>query len=307
MQTIFHKKKPTIGLVGIGLVGTALSKNLIQSGYDVCGFDIDSSRLTNFERIGGISASNPKDVGNRTDIVMLSLMTSDIVKEVIWEGENPILDSDSVPTYIIDTTTGDMEKTIQIAEKCAENGIQYLDATISGSSSAIENRKGVFMVGGNREAYEETVPVFNAICNDHIYVGLSGMGSKSKLAVNLVMGLNRVALAEGLIFAEKIGLDPNITKKIFLETFAHSKIMDLKIDRMIQEDFLPGGMLKQHLKDVKLMLTYASKLDQELPISKVHEKILEMGIEAGDGELDNSSLIKEFRRNRLQVNVKQKN
>ena len=163
------------------------------------------------------------------------------------------------------------------------------------------------MVGGDRNGYEELVPIFDAVCNEHMYVGAAGMGSKAKLVVNLVMGLNRAALAEGLVFSNKLGLDPNITKQLFLKTFAYSKIMDLKIDRMIREHYNPGGMLKQHLKDVKLMLKYGKKTEQTLPLTKVHEKILELGIEAGDGELDNSSLIKEFRRNRMIVQVEEKN
>jgi 3-hydroxyisobutyrate dehydrogenase-like beta-hydroxyacid dehydrogenase len=128
------------------------------------------------------------------------------------------------------------------------------------------------------------------------YLGPSGSGSKAKLASNLVLGLNRLALAEGLIFAEKLGLDLEAFLELLKVTPAYSAIMDTKGEKMLKSDFTPQARLRQHHKDVSLILKYAEQAGQELPLSKVHLDVLQKAIESGDADLDNSAVIKELRR-----------
>jgi len=295
-------KKQKIGIIGIGLVGTAMSKNLIADGWKLMGFDIKKEQMRNFESMGGKTTKNPAMVAEESDIILLSLMNSDIVKEVV-SGKQGILSAERKPTIIIDTTTGDPVKTEEISKLLAKEEISYMDATISGSSKAIEERNGIFMIGGKRKDFKSLQPLYETLCKNYIYVGKAGTGARAKLAVNLVMGLNRVALAEGLIFAEKMGLNPEKSVELFLNTYAYSKIMDLKAVRMIKNDFKAGGKLAQHLKDVKLILKYAKRKGQILPLSEIHRKILENGVKEGDGGLDNSALFKELRRNRLHITL----
>jgi 3-hydroxyisobutyrate dehydrogenase-like beta-hydroxyacid dehydrogenase len=138
--------------------------------------------------------------------------------------------------------------------------------------------------------------ILQSLGKETFYLGNSGNGSRAKLASNLILGLNRLALAEGLVFANKLGLDPKVFLELLKVTPAYSAAMDVKGKKMLDGDFTPQARLSQHHKDVSIMLKYSKKLGQELPLSKVHLDVLKKAIEAGDGDLDNSAVIRDIER-----------
>jgi len=287
--------KENIGLVGIGLVGTALGENLLAAGFGVVGYDIVPEKCRHLEELGGEAASSPADVARRCRRVVLSLMTSEIVRGVV-EGSDGLLEADPPPTHIIDTTTGDPNQTAALAARLAERGVAYLDATLSGSSQQIRERRGVLMVGGERAAFEACRDLFGAVTDKAFYLGPPGSGAKAKLASNLILGLNRAALAEGLVFAETLGLELAPFLELLKQTPAYSVMMDAKGDKMLTGDFTPQSRVAQHHKDVSIILNYAAKHGQELPLSQAHLDILAAAIAAGDADLDTSAVIREIRR-----------
>ncbi len=288
-----------IGLVGLGLVGTAISERLLAEQFDVVGFDIAPAKCEHLERLGGKAVDTPAQVAEQTDRIMLSLPNTEVVLEVV-EGTGGILESKSLPRYIIDTTTGDPDETAALAQRLAEKDIYFLDAPFSGSSQQVRNKEITFMVGGDKTACEKCTDIFQTLAAEIFYLGASGNGSRAKLASNLILGLNRLALAEGLVFARKLGLDPKAFLELLKVTPAYSAAMDIKGKKMLDGDFTTQARLSQHHKDVSIMLKYSEKLGQELPLSKVHLDVLKKAIEAGDGDLDNSVVIREIeRRNRL--------
>ena len=293
--------KEKIGLIGIGLVGTSLAKNLLSHDFDVVGFDVIKSKRLNLNRLGGKAVFSPYEVALEVNRVILSLLNSDIVREVI-EGPNGLLQAEKMPEYIIDTTTGDPKKTKILAKKLLNRGIYFLDSTISGSSEQIQNRQGVFMVGGNKKAFESCRDIFKALAQKYFYIGPSGSGSKAKLASNLILGLNRLVLAEGLVFADKIGLNVKTFLSLLKSTPAYSCAMDVKGRKMIENDFKPQSRVIQHNKDLEIILKYAKKMGQELPLTRIHKKILEEIIITGEGEMDNSIVIKYIRNLRIGIN-----
>src|SRR5271157_2251420 len=250
-----------VGLIGLGLVGTALAEKYIASGFHVIGYDIIDAKIEHLERIGGKGAASPAAVANQVNSILLSLMTSDIVQDVI-EGEN---------------------------------GIVYVDAPVAGSSKQIRNGEGVFMIGGSPEAFQMAKELLGVVSKQVIHVGGSGAGSRAKLVVNLVLGLNRLVLAEGLVFAEKVGLDPAKALELFAVTPAYSRAIDAKGAKMVRGDFSPEARLSQHLKDVHQILAMARHVGQQLPLSEIHHELLERAVAAGDGDLDNSAVIKNMR------------
>jgi len=286
-----------IGLVGLGLVGTAIAESLLDQQFDVVGFDMSPERCHQLDESGGNSVSSAADVANGVERVILSLPDTDAVRQAV-EGPAGILKADSLPTHIIDTTTGDPEQTISLANRLAERSIAFLDSTISGSSKQVRDKEAVLMVGGDKAQFEKCRDIFSALAERVFYVGPSGSGSKAKLASNLILGLNRLALAEGLVFAEKLGLDLEAFLELLKATPAYSAIMDTKGEKMLKGDFTPQARVRQHHKDVTLILKYAQNASQELPLSKVHLDVLEKSIAAGDADLDNSAIIEEIRRRR---------
>ncbi len=284
-----------IGLIGLGLVGTAMAERLLAEQFDLVGFDIDSTKCEHLEQLGGKAGSNPAKVAEQVERVVLSLPDTEVVLQVV-EGADGILEAKTLPTYIIDTTTGNPDETAALAQRLAQRELYFLDAPFSGSSQQLRDKDVVFMVGGDKAAFEKCRDILDALSAEVFYLGASGDGSKAKLAGNLILGLNRLALAEGLVFASKLGLEPRAFLELLKVTPAYSTAMDVKGRKMLDGDFAPEGRLRQHHKDVSIILKYAEKLGQELPLSRVHLDVLKNAIEAGDGEMDNSAVIREIER-----------
>jgi 3-hydroxyisobutyrate dehydrogenase-like beta-hydroxyacid dehydrogenase len=289
----------TIGLVGLGLVGTAIAERLLAENFNVIGFDIESAKRKHIEKLGAKVVKNPAQVAEQTDLIILSLPNTEVVLKVV-EGPDGILESKRLPKYIIDTTTGDPDETAALAQRLKEKEIHFLDAPFSGSSRQVRDKEITFMVGGERRAYEKCRDIFQTLGTNIFYLGDSGNGSKAKLTSNLILGLNRLALAEGLVFASRLGLDPKVFLELLKVSPAYSATMDTKGKKMLERDFTTEARLRQHHKDVSIMLKYSEKLGQELPLSRMHLDVLKKAIEAGDGDLDNSAVIREIeRRNKL--------
>ncbi|MBW8039516.1 MAG: NAD(P)-dependent oxidoreductase [Planctomycetes bacterium] len=287
--------KDKIGLVGLGLVGTAIAERLLAGDFYVVGFDIDSAKRTHLEELGGKAVNSPVEVAQQVGRVVLSLPKTDIVRQVV-EGPAGILEAKTPPKYIIDTTTGDPDKTVALAQRLVEREIYMLDSTISGSSRQVRDKEAVFMIGGEKAAFETCMDIFQTLTEKIFYLGPSGNGSRAKLASNLILGLNRAALAEGLVFATNLGLELEAFLEMLKATPAYSAVMDTKGKKMLTDDFTAESRIRQHHKDVSLILKYAEIAGQELPLSRVHLDALEKAIEAGDGELDNAAIIREIKR-----------
>ena len=196
---------------------------------------------------------------------------------------------------IIDTTTGDPEHTEAIAAELAARGVTYLDATISGNSAQVREGAAVVMVGGDATAFASCSDVLAKLGCESFHTGPSGSGAKMKLVTNLVLGLNRAALAEGLALGEAIGLSPELTLRVMRRSPAYSRAMDVKGEKMIRSEFTPDARLSQHLKDVRLMLEMGTHAGLPMILSAAHRSILEQAEAAGLGALDNSALIQVLR------------
>jgi 3-hydroxyisobutyrate dehydrogenase-like beta-hydroxyacid dehydrogenase len=170
---------------------------------------------------------------------------------------------------------------------------------VSGTSIQVRNGDGLGLIGGDEAIAADAAPVLDALFPRRRHVGKLGDGGRAKLAVNLILGLNRMALAEGLVFAERVGLDPAAFLDVARLSAAASQVMDIKGEKMVRGDFAAEGYVRQHLKDVYLMLDQARRVRQRLPLLEVHADALEACVREGEGDLDNSAIIEEIRRRRL--------
>jgi 3-hydroxyisobutyrate dehydrogenase-like beta-hydroxyacid dehydrogenase len=239
-------------------------------------------------RLGGEVAARAAEVFARCDRVLLSLPSHREVGEVLGACASALREGQ----IVIDTTTGDPASTEQVGEMLAARGVVYLDATISGSSAQARAGEVALMVGGSAEAYADCADLFEVIGRQTFHTGPAGTGAKMKLVTNLVLGLNRAALAEGLAFAQSFGLDLTKTLAVMRGSAAYSRIMDSKGERMINGDFAPDARLSQHLKDVRLIVETGQQAGLPMPLSAAHRSVLEAAEAAGCGELDNSAIIK---------------
>jgi 3-hydroxyisobutyrate dehydrogenase-like beta-hydroxyacid dehydrogenase len=266
-----------LGIIGIGLMGQALAECLRGAGFEVIGWDRDPAR--------SLDAGSAEEVITRCQRVLVSLPDSLVVQEVL----RPL--PFRAGQIILDTTTGHPEHAASLGAELAEKGVSYLDATISGSSAQVLKKEVSVMTGGDEEAFRQCADIFAAFATHTLHTGPCGSGSQMKLVTNLVLGLNRAALAEGLAFAADLGLDPALTLKALTGSMAYSRIMDTKGTKMTQRDFTPQARLSQHLKDVRLMLSTSSK---PLPLSEAHRQLLEKAEALGCGDLDNSAILRAY-------------
>ena len=280
----------TVGFIGLGLMGSAMTKNLLAAGFAVAGYDINPDRLREFAERGGTPAPSAADAARGADAVMTSLMTAEIVAEVV-KGPRGALEAMRPGTILVDTSTVHPDASAALAAELRGRGIPMLDATLSGTSAQAQRRDLVVLVGGERAAFERCLPVFKAIGRSIYHLGPNGSGARAKLVVNLVLGLNRLALAEGLTFGLKQGLDGAKLLEVLKDSAASSKVMDLKGERMLQGRFDPEGKLSQHLKDVGLMLDLGHSLGAPLLLTALLRQVLLAGMAEGRAEQDSSCTI----------------
>ena len=289
----------TVGLVGIGLMGTALARRLIDAGYHVVGFDVDPARRDALAALGGEPAGSVAEVARRASITLIAVMTTAQVEDVV-EGKGGLIESANggTPHIALCTSTCEPDRIEALAARAAARGFTFLDAPVSGTSRQVLDGDGFGLIAGDREAADRAAVIIKVIYPRSQYLGPAGAGSKTKLAINHILGLNRVALAEGLVFAETMGLDLTSFLAAARQSAAYSQIMDVKGDRMIARDFEPAGKLSQHLKDIRTMLAEATRHGQELPFLSLLREVVEAGERHGDGGRDNAVTIEEIRRRR---------
>lgn len=280
-----------VGVIGLGLLGSELAQSLLRGERRVVGFDVNAERQSAFGRHGGEVSSSPEDVLLRCDRVILSLPTHTEVAAVVAAGRQVL----RTGQIIVDTTTGDPEPTEALGAELAARGVIYLDATISGSSAQVRNGSAVAMVGGAAAGFAACQDLFSLIAHQSFHTGRSGTGAKMKLVTNLVLGLNRAALAEGLALATGLGLEAAQALAIMRAGPAYARIMDGKGEKMLNGDFTPEARLSQHLKDVRLIVELGEQAGLPMTLSAAHRAILEEAEAAGLGALDNSALIQVLR------------
>lgn len=277
-----------IGIIGLGLMGTALTERLLEAGYEVVVFNRTRERATRLLAQGARWSDNPL---TECDRVLISLFNSDTVEEVLNQLGSVLRPGQ----VLIDTTTGSPEQTELLGQALAARGVIYLDAPISGSSEQTRRGDVTIIVGGEPASFEACRDLFEHCGRTTIYAGRCGSGSRMKLVTNLVLGLNRAALAEGLVFAEALGIDPSAALQVLSNSIAYSRTMDTKGQKMIEGDFRVQARLAQHAKDVRLILEAATRAGQALPLSETHLTLLNKAEQAGFGDADNSAVIQAYR------------
>ncbi len=262
----------TVGLLGLGLVGRAIAARLAAAGFEVLGYDRSLEAMRAFEgKATARALQAPR-------IVLAVFDTSD-VEQVVEAG---------AASLYVDCTTGDPRRIEALAARLAAKEIGYVEAPLSGSSEAIRRGEASMFVGGDASGCEDLLA---AISVRRVHLGAAGMAARAKLATNLVLGLDRAALAEGMAFAESLGIGRRQFLSLYRESPAASAATFAKGEKMASGDFAPASRIRQHLKDVNLMRELSRV---RLPLTEVHERLLAQAVAAGDGDLDNAAIIRRW-------------
>jgi 3-hydroxyisobutyrate dehydrogenase-like beta-hydroxyacid dehydrogenase len=284
------RSEQPIGIVGIGVVGLALAERLRKERFAVTGHDRNASRKRALVDIGASAASDARGVFATCDRVVLALaddaQTADVLAAIAPRKDQ----------IVIDVHTGDPVVAERLAEALAARGVAYIDSPLAATSAAIERGDAVAMIGGHPEAIAACDDLWPAIARQRFVLGAAGSGQKAKLATNLVLGLNRAALAEGLSFAEAVGIPGATFIELLRATPAYSRAVDAKGARMVARDYLPEARLSRQRRDSVLLLDVARRAGRGLPLTAAHVALLDAAIAAGEGELDSAAIVETLRR-----------
>jgi putative dehydrogenase len=282
-------RKP-VGVIGVGLMGEVYARRLVAAGFTVIGYDVDpakNARLANFDAQAGTLA----DIAQKCEPIVLSVFNTEQVEDVVEHALIPA----AAGKIVLVTSTCDPDRIAALGARVGDK-LRFLETPVSGTSEQVRQGDGVGLIGGDQKIAADAAPVLDALFAKSFHIGKIGDGGRAKLAVNLILGLNRLALAEGLVFAARLGLDPAAFLDVARGSAAASQVMDTKGPKMIGGDFAPEGRVRQTLKDTQLMLDQARKAGQQLPLLQIHADVLESCVRHGDSERDNSIVIEEIRR-----------
>jgi 3-hydroxyisobutyrate dehydrogenase-like beta-hydroxyacid dehydrogenase len=285
-----------VGLIGVGLLGTALAERMRQAGIVVTGYDLNWKYFDQQQRQRPDLAAtvakmiSAEQVASQHDTIVMCLPDSSAVEFALGGIENHLTSG----SLIIDATTGDPDAAIQIAARLARSNVGYIDATIAGSSDQARKGEAVVVIGGNDSDVERATPVLESWSGRRFHVGPPGSGQRMKLIINLVLGLNRAVLAEGLNLARLAGVEPATALDVLKATPAYSTVMDTKGAKMIRSDYTTQARLSQHLKDVTLVRALARRHGAATPLSDAHQDLLNLAANAGFADADNSAIIEAY-------------
>jgi 3-hydroxyisobutyrate dehydrogenase-like beta-hydroxyacid dehydrogenase len=284
-----------VAIVGLGLMGEVFAGRLLAAGFAVTGFDIDPARRARLAEIGGRPVDSIAALAKDARAILVAVFSTDQVEDVIENHLLPALGANS-GKIVLCLSTCDPDRLAALAARVIPRGIRFLETPVSGTSDQVRRGDGVALIGGDMATANDVSPMLDALFARRFHIGKVGDGGRAKLAVNLILGLNRLALAEGLVFAERLGLDPAAFLEVARGSASYSQVMETKGPKMVARDFSPEGRVRQTLKDAHLMLDQGAAVGQSLPTLQVHVEVLEACVAAGESERDNSAIIEEIRR-----------
>ncbi len=274
----------TVGIFGLGLIGIALANRLLRAGYSVVGSDVDEAREALLLERGGVPAD--PDAVWKSDIILSAVFSTDQLADIVAAIPG------AADRVLVTMSTCDPDGIVELAQIAQRRSVKLVEAPISGTSLQVLQGNALLLLAGDSDGLDAFEDVADAISSNRVRVGAIGNGNKTKLAINCVLGLNRSAVAEGLVFAEALGLDPALFLRTALQSAARSDVMAAKGPLMVSRDFTPLGRIAQSRKDFKLIHEMAARNGHgNLPMVNRYLDVMENAELEGDGDLDNSAVL----------------
>jgi 3-hydroxyisobutyrate dehydrogenase len=257
--------------------------NLLRAGYPLTVWNRTKSKMDELIAMGAYGASSPKEVAERSDVVITMVTDSPDVEDVIL-GPNGVIHGARPGLIVIDMSTISPKVTRRIADELSKKGVKMLDAPVSGGERGAREATLSIMVGGPREAFEECLPILETLGKKITYMGPTGMGQTAKLCNQVICALNIQAVCEGLMLGAKAGLDLRRLLEAVSAGAASSWMLINLGPKMIERDFKPGFKIRHQQKDLRLALELAAELNLPLPGTALVQQILRIAEAEGLGE-----------------------
>jgi len=254
----------TVGLIGLGLMGKPMGRNLLKAGFPLVVWNRTKSKADDLVREGAKLAANPREVAAQVDILITIVSDPPALEEVMF-GPNGALDALKRGSLFIDSSTVSPELARREAAACGERGIDFLDAPVTGGTWGAEKGELVFMIGGKQEVFDRAKPILEAMGKKFFLLGPSSAGQSVKLAMNLILALEVEALAEAIALVTHAGLDGQKLIDVLQSSMGRSPLMDVKAPLMLKNEYPASFPLRLMHKDVRLALELARQEKIELP------------------------------------------
>jgi 2-hydroxy-3-oxopropionate reductase len=278
-----------IGFIGLGIMGKPMVLNLLKAGFSVSVLE-KSAAASEVKLAGAKLCASPPVLVQSVDLVITMLPDSPEVEAVLY-GEDGIIRHMKNGQIFVDMSTISPLTAKKIHSDLAKYGVEALDAPVSGGQVGAEAATLSIMVGGSGEAFNQALPIFQAMGKNIVHIGVAGAGQITKACNQMIVGMTIQAVSEAFTLANQAGVDLEKMREVLLGGFAQSRILDLHGQRIIDRNFKPGFKIKLHNKDMNIALETGKALNVDLMGTAQVAQQMSKAVEMGNGELDHSSLV----------------
>ena len=277
-----------IGFIGLGIMGKPMVRNLMNAGNSVTVYDIVGTAVEEMATEGATPASSSREVAEKNPLI-ITMVPDSADSEAAILGANGVLEGAASGSVVIDMSSIAPASSQKIAAGCEAQGVDFLDAPVSGGEPGAISGTLAIMVGGKKDVYDRYVDVFAPMGNS-TFCGDYGAGNTTKLANQIMVAINIAAVGEALVLAKKAGLDPNVVFDAVKGGLAGSNVLNAKAPMMIAGDFTPGFRINLHQKDLNNALQTARELSVPLPFTALAQQVIGSLMNEGKGASDHSAI-----------------
>ncbi len=282
---------PTIGFIGLGIMGKPMARHLLQASYPLVIHNRSRPAVEELSKEGAQSAASSQEVAQHSEVIITMLPDSPDV-ELVYAGERGIFAGMKSGALLIDMSSISPVIARKLAAEAEKRSCDMLDAPVSGGEAGAINAALSIMIGGKNSAVERAMPIFEKLGKNIVHVGDAGAGQVTKAANQMVVGTTIAIVSEALVLAAKAGVDPAKVRQALLGGFAQSKILEAHGQKMLDRNFKPGFRIRLHEKDMKIALATGSEYGVPLMVTGVVGQMMTAMKGMGNGDLDHAGLVK---------------
>jgi 3-hydroxyisobutyrate dehydrogenase-like beta-hydroxyacid dehydrogenase len=282
-----------VGIIGLGLMGTVLCERLIDARVPVIGYDIEAAGCERLRAVGGMVAASLRELAGQSRTVIVAVYSAEQVLSIFDEIASGAIPA---PPTVICTTTCAPDEIALLSRRAASAGMALVEAPISGTSAELRAGTATALVAGDASDVRSVGALLEILCPRSVHIGVVGDASRAKLAINLILQTNRAALAEGIVLAERLGLDGRAFLAAARESAAYSRVMETKGEKMLTRDYRPQSHIAQTLKDAELIIREAGRLGLRLSVTAAQAELLRTAIALEGPDSDSAAVIEAIRR-----------
>jgi 3-hydroxyisobutyrate dehydrogenase len=277
--------KPAIGFIGLGLMGRPMAANLLKAGFAVTVWNRTASRIEPLVAQGAKAAATPREAAGAADVLITIVSDPPALEHVLW-GEQGALAGLHKGAVLVDSSTVSPKLARRVAAACAERGVEFLDAPVTGGTWGAEKGELVFMVGGPAETLARVEPVLGAMGKRWFHLGPHGAGQTVKLAMNMLFALEVDALAEALALSTAGGVPGDKLVEVMQSSMGRAPVLDVKAPMLLKHEYPPSFPLRLMHKDLTLALELAKELGVPLPAGAAAREAYDAVLRAAREDLD---------------------